>query len=70
MAGGGGGGGGEEAEREEAVDGGAGREAEGVVERELGERHGARGSGRRTGTGGWGGLARWRHGFEIGRAHV
>jgi hypothetical protein len=40
----GGRGGGEEAEREEAVDVGAGREAEGVVERELGERHGARGA--------------------------
>lgn len=59
RGGGGGGGGrgvagGEEAEREEA-EVGAGGEAEGVVERELGERHG------------WsvvGGLARWRHGWE------
>lgn len=68
---GGGGGGGvagaEEAEGEEAVEVGPGGEAEGVVERELGERHGG---GERRAERRLGGLARWRHGWEIGRAHV
>jgi hypothetical protein len=45
------------------VEVGAGGEAEGVVERELGERHGggARRAERRLG-----GLARWRHGWGWG----